>query len=291
MRAWTVIALLAAGTACNSDNPGEPPISEETPPGPRPARIEQMRVVKIAGDQAARVPGPAAPATFGAASAMPQWTTQPLVARIEIVPGSAPASLASTTNDSLYVPPGTLVHWRIGPDCGELFGQTTATDDSAYAYNRWAPGTRAGTCEVTAGRLVGSDIVIDTTWSLEILPGPIVGVGTLFEWRQPQLFIGDTVDLRAAITRAWDAYENPVPLDSVFAWPDSLIGWAWASSRQGTPQPTAPAGHGWFTVVPEPDSTYVSPNGHEYYGRIWLWLPVGDPRAVSVTFYRRTSAS
>jgi len=282
MRYRILLLSLAMLAACG-DDPGGPESR-----GPQPADISEMRVVKISGDQAAQVPPAGVSADLVAANTMPAWTSEPLVARIEVV---QPQARGAAEDDSLFVPPGTLVHWRVQDGCGELFAATTATDDSAYTFNRWAPGTRAGTCTVEAGRLVGTDIVIDTTWTLEVLPGPIVGVGTLFDWRQPQLFIGDTVDLRAAITRAWDAYENPVPLDSVFAWPDSLIGWAWASSRQGAPQPTAPAGHGWFTVVPEPDSTYVSPNGHEYFGRIWLWLPVGEARAVAVKFYRRTSAS
>src|SRR5690606_23138826 len=54
----SVLLLLAACLlACSEADPIQPP--EEVPvPEPRPAKIEEMRVVKISGDQAARVPPP-----------------------------------------------------------------------------------------------------------------------------------------------------------------------------------------------------------------------------------------
>src|SRR5690606_13034922 len=217
--------------------------------------VDLMRVVKVRGDQAAQVPPAGVSADLVAASTMPAWTSEPLVARVRIVQPQAAGASFSVAADSMYVPPGTLVHWRVQDGCGELFATTTATDDSAYTVNRWAPGTRAGTCTVMAGRLVGTDIVIDTTWTLEVLPGPIYVVSLTDRISDHELFVGDTVDLKRAVIGARDAYDNAVPIDSVYAWPDSLIGWAWSG---GNERPPAPSGHGWLTIVPYPDSTYFS---------------------------------
>src|SRR5690606_5111944 len=114
------LAMLAA---CG-DDPGGPKSR-----GPQPATIDIMRVVKISGDQAAQVPPAGVAADLVAASTMPAWTSEPLVARVKIV---QPQAAGAAEDDSLFVPPGTLVHWRLEAGCGDLFATTTATDDSAY---------------------------------------------------------------------------------------------------------------------------------------------------------------
>src|SRR5690606_33157680 len=182
---FLALAIALALVACSEADPIQPP-EEEPAPEPRPATIDMMRVVKISGDQAAQVPPAGVAADLVAASTMPAWTSEPLVARVRIVQPQA-----SSAADSMYVPAGTLVHWRVQDGCGELFSQTTATDDSAYTYNRWAPGTKAGTCTVQAGRLVNGNIVIDTTWTMKVLPGPSVALVADHEKIPMQL--GDTV--------------------------------------------------------------------------------------------------
>jgi hypothetical protein len=161
----------------------------------RPASIDQLLVVKVSGDQSAPVP-PEAPAP----GKMPAWTSTPLVARIRVVPLGGLAD----TGDSLFVPPGTLVHWRVQEGCGELFALTTAADDSGYVANRWAPGTRAGTCEVAAGRTVGMDTVLDATWRMEVLAGKPVSFDVLVDTLHVE--VGDTVVLPWTMR---DQYGNP----------------------------------------------------------------------------------
>ncbi|HEX7049106.1 MAG TPA: hypothetical protein VF188_02750 [Longimicrobiales bacterium] len=208
-----LLLLLAAGLlACSEADPIQPP-EEEPAPEPRAARVDEMRVVKVRGDQAARVPPAGGSADLVAASTMPAWTSEPLVARIEVVQPQASGTAFSLAaeDDSLFVPPGTLVHWRVQAGCGELFATTTATDDSAYTINRWAPGTRAGTCTVEAGRLVGTEIVIDTTWTMQVLPGEPVQLD--IEPDTIMFAVGDTVTIP---WRYLDEYGNPVgPCD----WP------------------------------------------------------------------------
>jgi len=197
-----VLLLLALAIAACGDDPGGPKTR-----GPQPATIDMMRVVKISGDQTAQVPPPAGvSADLVAASTMPAWTSEPLVARVKIV---QPQASSAAEGDSLFVPPGTLVHWRVQPGCGELFATTTATDDSAYTYNRWAPGTKAGTCTVQAGRLVNGNIVIDTTWTMQVLPGPSVALVADHESISMQL--GDTVALSWHYTDAYGNRTGPCP--------------------------------------------------------------------------------
>lgn len=193
-----LLPLLAV--ACG-DDPGGPKRR-----GPQPATIDMMRVVKVRGDQAAQVPPAGVSADLVAASTMPAWTPEPLVARVKIV---QPRVNGVAEDDSLFVPPGTLVHWRVQDGCGELFASTTATDDSAYTVNRWAPGTRAGTCTVEAGRLVGTDIVIDTTWTMQVLPGPSVAI--VADHKSISMPLGDTVALSWHYTDAYGNRTEPCP--------------------------------------------------------------------------------
>src|SRR5690625_3212147 len=156
-----LISLFAA--ACSADGPRV--ISD----------LEEMRVVKVSGDQSAPVPAVAPSRIVAVAGtsldAAPGdgWTPEPLVARV--VPEATAGR--GITGSGPVIPAGTLVHWQIPEGAGRLYGQTTTTVDSASVVNRWAPGTRAGTYTVAAGRLVGSNIVTDATWEVVVEPGPV----------------------------------------------------------------------------------------------------------------------
>src|SRR5690606_1481865 len=160
---------------------------------------------------AARVPPPeVAGMTIRAVVGQDGWTSEPLVARIEVVqPGGLQALQA---DDSVYVPKGTLVHWLLDDGAGRLFASTTATDDTATTVNRWAPGTKAGRFRARAGRLVGTEIVYDAEFDLEVLPGPPVRIyfsSLLYEHHR--FNVGDTIDIREMVRGGRDAYGNDVP--------------------------------------------------------------------------------
>src|SRR5690606_13384114 len=106
---FLALALALALVACSEADPIQPPV-EEPAPEPRPAKSEEMRVVKISGDQTARVPPAGVSADLVAVSTMPAGTSEPLVARVRIV---QPQAAGAAEDDSLFVPPGTLVHWRL----------------------------------------------------------------------------------------------------------------------------------------------------------------------------------
>ena len=281
----SVLLLLAAGLlACSEADPIQPP--EEVPaPEPRPAKIEEMRIVKVRGDQAARVPPPeVAGLTIRAAVGQDGWTSEPLVARIEVVQLDG-----LQADDSVYVPKGTLVHWLLDDGAGKLFASTTATDDTATTVNRWAPGTKAGRFRARAGRLVGAGMIVyDAEFELEVLPGPPVRIyfnSLLYEHHR--LNVGDTIDIREMVLGGRDAYGNDVPRDSILAWPDTAIGWAWSSrvcNPGCAPLPTEPTGWGWEVVVPSLDDGSRRADGVDY---LWLtiWFPIDDPKRVAITVY------
>lgn len=205
-RTSLILALALAASACSGSDSGPVVITD----------LEQMRVVKVSGDQSSPVPD-AAPsqviyATAGASlQAAPGegWTAEPLVARVE-----ASGVASRGTGPGPVIQPGTLVHWQIPEGAGQLYGQTTATDDSAYVVNRWAPGTRAGTYQATAGRILADGTITDdATWELVVEPGaPYALVG----WQVPERYpirgtthprvqcddcitvleVGDTLDFR-----------------------------------------------------------------------------------------------
>nr|PZN59863.1 MAG: hypothetical protein DIU58_17195 [Sphaerobacter thermophilus] len=209
------IALLLLATllaACGDD---EPDI----------ATIDEMRVVKVSGDQKAPVQAPSktqaslVPAQVIAVQAgggdmfTYGYSPEPLIARVVTTGSGGVQSALTAPISAAVVPAGTLVQWKLEDGCGELFAATTQTDDSAYTANRWAPGTKAGTCHAAAGRLVGTEIVIDATWELEVLPGP----PTVFLGRQPAwttIVEGAPIDLRNTPFDARDQYGNAIP-DSV----------------------------------------------------------------------------
>ena len=235
LRRVSVLALALALAACGDDSDSDV------------ATIDQMRVVKVSGDQSAQVPPPEIAGALRVTATVGEdgWTDEPLIARIVTTGGGAQATITGLSAD--VVPAGTLVHWYLPEECGRLFAQTTATDDSAYTVNRWAPGTKAMTCHAQAGRLVGTEIVMDTTWTLEVLPGPVAQVQLA---DMPSPCIGDTLDMRNYIARGWDAYGNEIPVDTVRALPDDAVSWQWEEAVQGYTG-SGPVVSGWAIVVPD----------------------------------------
>ena len=246
-------ALLATG--CGDDDPDT-------------ATIEEMRVVKVSGDQAAQVPPPeVAGLRITAVVGEDGWTDEPLIARI-VTTGGGGAQATITGLSADVVPAGTLVHWYLPEECGRLFAQTTATDDSAYTANRWAPGTRSGTCHARAGRLVGTQIVMDTTWVLEVLPGPVAEWSLGYNGRQelgtcgriesrshPTSFApaGAQIDFAEFIVDARDAYYNKI--DGAALREDSAtVQWAINPYTEG--EPTAPEFEGWTVSIPTAPGDY-----------------------------------
>src|SRR5690606_14657404 len=118
---------------------------------------------------------------------------EPLVVRV-----TADAPQAGITGISAaVVPEGTPVHWRIPQDgCGEPFGGTTTTDASGQSVNRVILGTVAGSCSVQVGRVLASgEVVIDSTFVYELLPGPVGRWSILASGGRIEAAAGDTLDL------------------------------------------------------------------------------------------------
>lgn len=255
------IALLLLATllaACGDD---EPDI----------ATIDEMRVVKVSGDQEAPVQAPEAQASVVAAVSSTRialqagggnpftsgYTPEPLVARVVTTGSGGVQSALTAPISAAVVPAGTLVQWKLEDGCGELFAATTQTDDSAYTANRWAPGTKAGTCHAAAGRLVGTEIVIDATWELEVLPGPPLGL-----WNHPlqykHLTAGEVVRLDTLGLAAHDQYANVIP-DSIFQ--TYQINWEIAGPMENysldcLAWPVIQQGSGWGSFVVPPASEW-----------------------------------
>lgn len=207
-RTSLILALaLAVGACSDSDD------------GPRLATIDEVKVVKVSGDQSAPVLGQGivtvqAPSGGLSLQTVPagEYTPEPLVGRVE--PTFQARGTRGTGPSGLVVPVGTLVHWDIPEEAGRLLGTTTATDDSAYVINRWAPGTKAGTYTVRAQRILGTgEIVTDATWQVVVEPGKFHTFGSDLSY---SAHAGDPVDLSAPIQgmHAMDRYYNPIP-DSV----------------------------------------------------------------------------
>lgn len=243
--------------------------------GPRLATIDELRVVKVAGDQTTQVPDgvPVATiyATAGAAlQATPgeDWTPEPLVARVE-------ATVQSRgTGPSAVIPPGTLVHWQIPEVAGRLFAGTTATDDSAHVINRYAPGTKAGTYIAYAGRMIGSEIVVDAEWELVVLPGPVASVQWALNMHRDYL-AGDTIDISSAITGGHDAHGNAVALEDIVAGTPAGSAWAPIGETSGgicRNYPSTPQQAGWASIVPTEAAGWPHIAYENYNACLWIWV-------------------
>lgn len=254
LRRLAVLALAVAVAACGRDDD----------PANDVAAIDQMRVVKVRGDQSSQVP-PAGPSqSLGVRYAQvgtDGYTDEPLVARVE-----ATEPQASLTGPSFaVVPAGTPVHWHLSDGCGKLFGATTETDDTAYTLNRWAPGTKAGACQAAAGRILSDgSIVLDATWELEVLPGPTVEPRFGGPGLPDSVAAGDTLDLSLLITGGWDAHQNPTSVEQAVADLDAGAAWGEAAQSGQICRPTVTLSHhseGWLVVVPEPVATWQTGGG------------------------------
>lgn len=180
IRSLAVLCLAVALAACGDDKPDHENID-----------IRKLRVVKVSGDQAAHIPRANPSQSLGVRFAMvgaDGYTDEPLVARVE---GEGGAQFSALGPSFSLVPAGTPIHWQLTGGCGRLFALRTETDDSAFIVNRWGPGTVVMQCRASAGRLLpDGEIIIDATWDLEILPGPIDPAASKWPWGKRQ--VGDT---------------------------------------------------------------------------------------------------
>lgn len=199
-RFFAVVLVSLLATGCDSTT---------EPPAPAPPTVNDWRVIAVRGDQATPVPAvpPVTALRFVTVVGEDGYTNEPLVAEIALTDD------AEAEGKSLQLlPPNTLVHWHLPAEAGRLFGETTAVDDSLHVINRYAPGTRAGEYTAEAGRLVGTEIVIDATWQLVVLPGPAarldVPASPMVAW------LGDTANIHI-LADAWDQYGNSIPRDSI----------------------------------------------------------------------------
>lgn len=156
-----ILCALAVLAACGDDAPDD-------------ADLSTVRIEIVSGDsQVVRLgtttSGDAAPLASVEVGS-DGYTNVPL--RVRAVDDGGSASTVPTGVSAAVVPAGTPVHWHTTQ--GTLFGTTTETDGNAESVNRWKPGTLAGPVEVSAGRIVGDSIVIDTVFRFEQLPGPPV---------------------------------------------------------------------------------------------------------------------
>lgn len=222
------------------------------------ATIDQMRVVKVSGDQstpaAALSSPPASPGLSLAVQASAAYTEEPLVGQV-VAEVQGRGTGMSGPSSELVVPRGTLIHWELPTEAGRLLGSPTATDDSAYFVNRWAPGTRAGTYAARAQTLRPTgEIVTEETWELTVVPGPLHSVarnsitGLVYE--------GDTIDVAALVRHGLDAHGNEIPAAEVIAFGEPE--WEVYIMGELTSIPDFPredvlvgSGTGWNVTAPE----------------------------------------
>lgn len=238
MRSTLAALLILALAACGDS-------------GPSRLDIEQVRIAKVSGDQAA-IAGTSQATPLASVSASPRlavtagetWTPEPLVGRIETV-GARTHGISGPS----MLPPDMLAHWHLPEEAGRLLASSTPPDDSLHIVNRWAPSTRAGEYTAVARRILADGSVHeDARWTLVVEPGPVARWSTSDHGRNVQ--VGDTLDFRDYLTAAFDAYDNKIDLATVLA--SEEVGWAWAvMPRAGGEAPSVPAGSGWITVVPE----------------------------------------
>lgn len=206
LRRLAVLALAVAVAACGSDDDG----------GSDTVDLSRARVVIISGDgQRAQVPDPAPQGAIVPQAVVGEaMLPDPLVVRVT---HDAPQA-GITGISAAVVPEGTPVHWRIPQDgCGEPFGGTTVTNATGESTNRVILGTVAGECSVQVGRVLASgDVVIDSTFVYELLPGTptFLGSGVIYTATE-----GEPLDLSQPINgfAALDAHGNSVPDSMVVA--------------------------------------------------------------------------
>src|SRR5690606_19979165 len=200
LRRLAVLALAVA--ACGSDAGGSDTVD--------PSRA---RVVIISGDgQRAQVPDPAPRGAM-----VPQMVPQAVVGEamlpdplvVRVINDAPQAGITGIS--AAVVPEGTPVHWRIPQDgCGQPFGGTTVTDAAGESTNRVILGTVAGTCHGQVGRVLASgEVVVDSTFVCELLPGPVVAGRP----RSPARVVaaGDSLWIPDASDGGRDAHFNDIP--------------------------------------------------------------------------------
>lgn len=258
LAAFVILALAACGDS-----------------GPSVLDLDEVRIVKVAGDQSA-VAGTSQATPLHSVSASPRfavtagetWTPEPLVGRIETV-GARTNGLSGPS----MLPPDMLAHWHLPEEAGRLLAASTPPDDSLHIVNRWAPSTRAGEYTAVARRILADGSVHeDARWTLVVEPGPIAVWG--WGGHSNEVTAGDTIDMLTWPYNIRDAYENKITIERII---DSgiQIGWAW-TPLDGEP-PAAPVDMGWETVVPEQGVSWP-PNVYGMNAKIHVYVdgqPIG----------------
>jgi hypothetical protein len=186
--------------------------------GDRPARPDELRLIKVSGDgQRASVLGPAGTAASTSALRLgvsaqtdSDLLPEPLVAKI-LVSATASAARASLTavptgpSASVSIPPGTLVQWRTrDPRCGSPYITVTAAGDSGTVENRWRRGTIAGVeCRMVLELIYNSEPLTADSFSATFDPGPAA------QWTRTAGVPGSPMILPAGFVT--DVHGNPVP--------------------------------------------------------------------------------
>lgn len=217
MRSTLAALLILALAACGDD-------------GPSRLDIEQVRIAKVSGDQAA-IAGTSQATPLASVSASPRlavtagetWTPEPLVGRIEAV-GARTNGISGPS----MLPPDMLAHWHLPEEAGRLLASSTPPDDSLHIVNRWAPSTRAGEYTAVARRILADGSVHeDARWTLVVEPGPAA-----------------VVHAPASPVRIVDGQQVPGPIGAVDAYGNAV---EWSLDARGSLAVVdgLPRGDGW----------------------------------------------
>src|SRR5690625_1350338 len=191
----------------------------DSDPGPSRLDIDEVRIAKVSGDQAA-IAGTSQATPLHSVSASPRfavtagqtWTPEPLVGRIETV-GARTSGISGPS----MLPPDMLAHWHLPEEAGRLLAASTPPDDSLHIVNRWAPSTRAGEYTAVARRILADGTIHeDARWTLVVEPGALSDQNQRV-WAQgsPVAYAMSRTPSDTVATFGWcsarDRYSNCIP--------------------------------------------------------------------------------